>query len=116
MPHAGNESLLRLEDDSALAEVVRRLVQAYVPQRIYLLGSRVRGEVTPDSDYDLLVVVPDDASGERRRSRLGYQVLRRTGVAVDVVVWAADAFRCRLPLRASLPATVLAEGKLVYAA
>jgi predicted nucleotidyltransferase len=47
---------------SALGEIVRRLVDAYQPERIYLFGSWARGEQNADSDYDLLVVVPDDAS------------------------------------------------------
>ncbi len=71
-----------LGEDAVLAEVVRRLVEAYRPERIYLLGSKARGDAGPDSDYDLLVVVPDDAAPERRRSRLAYEVLRGTGTAV----------------------------------
>lgn len=102
--------------DPALAEIVRRLVAGFQPEHIYLFGSKARGEAGPDSDYDILVVVPDGASPERRGSRLGYQALRGTGVAADVVVWTCSAFDSRLHLRASLPSTVVAEGTLVYAA
>jgi len=63
-------------DDPALAEAVRRLVAAYQPERVYLFGSVARGEAGPDSDYDLLLVVADGATPERRRSRLAYEVLR----------------------------------------
>ena len=73
--------------DPQLAELVKRLVAAYSPERVFLFGSRARGEVGPDSDSDLLVVVPDDSGAERATSRLGYQALRGTGVAADVVVW-----------------------------
>ena len=65
-----------LEQDPKLAEVVRRLVKAYAPERIYLFGSVARGENRPDSDYDLMVIVPDEAPPERARSRLAYQALR----------------------------------------
>ena len=58
-----------LKNDPVLAEIVRRLLKAYEPQRIYLFGSKARGDAGPDSDYDLMVVVPDDAPPERRRSR-----------------------------------------------
>ncbi len=102
--------------DAALDEIVQRLVVAYQPQRIYLFGSRARDSATSDSDYDLLVVVSDDAPSEHRRSRLGYEVLRGTGTAADVLVWPQSEFEARLSLRASLPATVMAEGKLIYAA
>lgn len=100
--------------DSRLDEIVRRLVAAYEPERIYLFGSAARGDIGPDSDYDLLVVVPDDASPERQRSRLAYERLRGTGVAADVLVWTRSAFESRLHLRASLPATVVDEGAVVY--
>lgn len=103
-------------DDPNLAEVVQRLVGAYEPERIYLFGSRARGEGGPDSDYDLLVVVPDAAPPERRRGGLGYRALRGTGIAADVVVWTEGAFSRRLQIPASLPATVVREGRIVHAA
>lgn len=102
--------------DSKLAEVVRRLVEAYAPERIYLFGSKARGDAGADSDYDVLVVVPDDAPPERRRSRLAYVALRGTGTAVDVLVCTRRYFEERLHLKASLPATIAREGKLLYAA
>lgn len=102
--------------DAVLKEIVRRLVEAYEPQRIYLFGSKARGDAGPDSDYDLLVIVPDDAPPERRRSRLGYESLWGVGTAADVLVWTAADFNSRLHLVASLPATVLREGTLLYAA
>ena len=105
-----------LKNDPVLAEIVRRLRKAYEPQRIYLFGSKARGDAGPDSDYDLMVVVPDDAPPERRRSRLAYQVLRRTGRAADVLVWTRTSFDSRLSVRTSLPATIVAEGRLLHAA
>ena len=102
-------------EDQALREIVRRLVGAYRPERVYLFGSHARGEAGPDSDYDLLVVVPDSAPPERRRSRLAYEVLWGAGQAADVLVWTQDAFESRVHLRASLPSTVLSEGRLLYA-
>lgn len=97
-----------------LAEVVRRLVEAYCPERIYLFGSWARGEVGPHSDYDLLLVVPDSAPPERKRSRLAYQVLRGTGTAADVLVYTRYHFESRVHLAASLPAAVVREGRLLY--
>ena len=78
--------------DTVLSEVVRRLVEAYRPERIYLFGSVARGDAGPDSDYDIMVVVPDDAPPELRRSRAAYVALWGTGVASDVLVWTALNF------------------------
>lgn len=105
-----------LTHDPRLAEVVKRLVNVYTPELIYLFGSVARGDPGPDSDYDVLVIVPDDASAERRGSKLAYRALWGTGTAADVVVWAKTAFEQRSRVVCSLPATVLREGKLLYAA
>jgi predicted nucleotidyltransferase len=102
--------------DATLAEIVRRLADAYHPRSIYLFGSKARGEAGPDSDYDLLVVVPDNAPPDRRRSRLAYEALRGTATAADVVVCTQSHFEARRHLRASLPGTVLREGRLLHAA
>ncbi|MBZ5626500.1 MAG: nucleotidyltransferase domain-containing protein [Acidobacteriia bacterium] len=102
--------------DPALAEAVRRLLEAYQPERIYLFGSVARGDAGTDSDYDLLVVVPDDAPPERRRSRLAYEALRGTGTAADVLVCSSTYFEDRRSLKASLPGTVLREGRLLHGA
>ncbi|MGH2709535.1 MAG: nucleotidyltransferase domain-containing protein, partial [Actinomycetota bacterium] len=105
-----------LARDPPLAEIIRRLIEAYQPLRIYLFGSKARGDEGPDSDYDLLVVVPDDASSERRDSRLAYEALWGTGTAADVLVCTNSYFEARRHLRASLPGTVLREGKQLHAA
>jgi len=103
-------------EDPVLEELVRRLVNAFQPERIYLFGSKARGEADDDSDYDLAVVVPDSAPHDRQSSRLAYEVLRGTGTAADVVVWTRGRFDSRLHLKASLPSRVVSEGILVHAA
>jgi predicted nucleotidyltransferase len=105
-----------IERDPVLAEILRRLVEAYQPERVYLFGSKARGDEGPDSDYDLMVVVADDAPPERRDSDLAYRALRGTGIAADVVVWMHSRFERRKHVVASLPATVLREGRLLHAA
>jgi len=47
-----------------LDELVQRIVTAVHPMRIILFGSAVRGEMTQDSDIDVLVVMPE---GTNRR-------------------------------------------------
>ena len=106
----------RFQNDPVLSEIVRRLVEAFEPERIYLFGSKARLDETEDSDYDLMVVVSDAAPPEKRQSRLAYQVLRGTRVAVDVLIWARQSFESRLHIKSSLPATVIREGVLLYAA
>lgn len=98
---------------ASLDEIVGRLRDAYEPERIYLLGSAARGDM--QSDYDLMVVVGDSAP-RKRRTRLAYEALRGTAAAADVVVVTHSYFERRRDLPASLPATVLREGRLLFGA
>lgn len=49
-----------------IEELVRRIVEFVHPLRIILFGSAARGEMGPDSDFDVLVVMPDGT--HRRRT------------------------------------------------
>ena len=111
----GTSSVPRLSD-RRLAEIVRRLVAAYRPERVSLFGSTARREAGPESDYDIRVVVDDEAPPDLKRSRRAYEVLSGLPRSGDILVWPRSAFERRLHLRASLPATILHEGELLHAA
>ena len=103
-----------LSKQETITEITRRLVEFYQPVRIYLFGSTARGESGPDSDLDFLVVLPDDAPKERLRGGAD-SVLQDIREAIDVIPWRQTDFDGRAAyVRASLPATVIREGKLLY--
>jgi len=102
--------------DPVLDEIVRRLVEALHPERIYLFGSRARGDAGAESDYDLLLVMPEAQGPLRGLETLAYQSLRGTGAAADVLIQTHGYFESRRHLKASLPATVEREGRVIYAA
>lgn len=105
-----------LARDPVLAEIVRRLVAALHPARLYLFGSRARGEAGPDSDYDIVALVDHPTEPRYRLAQQAFRALRGVPVAVDIVVWDRETFDARLHLKASFPATVVREGKLLHAA
>ena len=101
--------------DEAIAEITRRLVVFYRPERIYLFGSAARGDTTPDSDLDFCVVVADNAPAELLRNGEIYTALRGMGYPKDIVPWRQGDFDARAAhVRSSLPATILREGRLLY--
>ncbi|SRR5258706_6934548 len=102
--------------EPVLDEIVRKLVEVYSPERIYLFGSRARGDAGPDSDYDLLVVVPDGTPQRLRDGRVGYAAVGNIDLSKDILVCTNEYFHSRLHLKASFPSTVVREGKLLYAA
>jgi predicted nucleotidyltransferase len=97
----------------AIAEITRKLVEFYRPERIYLFGSAARGDAGPDSDFDFCVVLPDDAPENLMR---GGEIYNFVGdYATDVIPWRSTDFDARAAhVVASLPATILREGKLLY--
>lgn len=96
-----------------LDEVVYRIVEAAHPLRIILFGSAARGTMGPNSDLDLLVVMPDGIHRRQTAQRL-YRVLGGVGTPKDVVVvTSSDVDRYgQNPSLVIGPA--LAEGKELY--
>lgn len=72
-------------DQKILDEVVLRIVQAVDPLRIILFGSGSRGEMGPDSDLDVLVVMPDGAH-RRKTAHEIYRNMWGIGFAKDIIV------------------------------
>jgi predicted nucleotidyltransferase len=105
-----------VENDSILEEMVRRLVAAFNPDHIYLYGSRARGEAGPDSDYDLMLVVSASQVPRYRRDQQAFRALCGLGVPKEVIVLTRAEFEAGRKVTCSLPATVLREGRLLYAA
>lgn len=98
-----------------MADAVHRLVEALHPERIYLFGSRARGDARQDSDYDFLVVVPDDVAGDRRAlEQRARQALGGLDVAKDLLIYTVAQFERNRPVAASMSATVEREGRLLY--
>ena len=102
-------------DPRVIEEAVRRIVEAVHPRRIILFGSAARGEMGPNSDVDLLVVVRD-GTHRRRTAQTLYRRLMGVGFATELVV----ATESDLPDFGDEPSFVfrdaLIEGKELYRA
>ena len=99
-----------------LARVVERLAEAFQPERIYVFGSQTRGEAMSDSDIDLLIVVAQADEPAHRLAQAAYRIAAPHSLALDLLVMPLDEFERRSRALASLPATVLREGQVLYAA
>ena len=51
-----------------IERMVKRIVRKFHPEQIILFGSQARGDAGPDSDVDLLIVMP--VEGSKRDKRL----------------------------------------------
>lgn len=108
---------LTVEQVQELAAIVLQLAGLFQPEQIYLFGSRARDDAENESDVDLLVVVPDsDQPGYRRDQKAYRGIERRFLFPLDILVVTRAEFEAGVRNRASLPATVVREGKMLYAA
>jgi hypothetical protein len=95
--HPDGSTTRSTQADSALLSQFARLLRARYGARLYLFGSRSRGDARPDSDFDLVAVA--DAFGEQ--PRLGRALDRRdlwraaggTGIPLDLHCLTRDEFR-----------------------
>jgi uncharacterized protein len=71
--------------DRNIGVLLDRIVPVLAPEAVYLFGSRARGKETADSDYDLLVVVPDETPAETIRLTRTCALSRGTGIPADVI-------------------------------
>jgi predicted nucleotidyltransferase len=106
-----------LANERTIQEITQRLVDFYRPVRVYLFGSVARGDDGPDSDLDFCVVVPDSAPREFFRAGAALPALAGIHAAADIVPWRRTDFEQRAAwVKASLPATVIREGRVLYEA
>jgi uncharacterized protein len=91
-------------------------VKAMRPEAIYLFGSRAEDREGPDSDYDLLVVMPDETPADRLGAVAGYEAVRGTGIAADVLPCRRRAFERNKLRPGTLSYVAWRRGRRVYGA
>ncbi len=84
VPSRSQGPLSQEDQDACVEEIVKRIVAGFNPKRIFLFGSRARGDHHADSDVDLLVEVeggdPFKLGGGMRRA------VFRSPLGKDIVV------------------------------
>ena len=82
---APSDERLRGVDLKPIGSLVDRIVAYWHPREIWLFGSRARGEAVAESDWDLLVVVPDEVAEEDLDPVVSWRLQKDSGVRADVV-------------------------------
>ena len=104
--------------DEVLADMVQTIVREVDPERIYLFGSRARGEARQDSDVDLLIIVREPFGPEHSRfqeiNRI-YRALSSFRIPNDVLLYSSDEFARWSQSLNHVVGRCSREGKLLYA-
>lgn len=101
--------------DDQLADIIRRIMEAANPINIILFGSTARGENRPDSDIDLLIVMPDNTHRLETAQAI-YRNLIGVKIAVDIVVATESDINNYKDSSGLIYREALKDGRVLYAA
>lgn len=104
-----------LVDEKMIQQIVRRILSVSSPQRIILFGSAASGQMTRDSDLDLLVVCVDPGDTRKASVRLR-QALRGLGMPMDVIVMAQARFEETKEIIGGISYPANIYGQVIYEA
>ncbi|MEQ1735466.1 MAG: nucleotidyltransferase domain-containing protein [Rhodoglobus sp.] len=114
MANVASPARMRHVEVDAIRPLLDRIVARWHPQQVWLFGSRARGDATPESDWDLFVVVDDSAGDDDLDPGVGRRLRRACGVRADVVPWRARDFAEFRATPNTLAYEVATDGVLVH--
>ena len=96
-----------------IEEMVRRIVERFHPEQVILFGSYARGQAGPNSDVDLLVVMP--VSGSKRKASIEIDlILAGSGLPKDIIVMTPEEVARTKDIVGTIVYPALREGKVMY--
>lgn len=91
---------------------VQTLVREFAPERVVLFGSCARGELTKDSDVDILVVMDCRQDPIDQAVAIRWRIPRP--FPMDLIVRRPAEIKRRLRRGDSFIGTIMREGKVLY--
>jgi predicted nucleotidyltransferase len=103
---------MRVVDEALVTEAGRRLAAAAPDAQVILFGSHARGEASPHSVVDFLVVEPEVANEAEESVRL-HRTLRDLRLPADVIVVSRDYAERWREVRGGVVHTAFSQGRVV---
>jgi predicted nucleotidyltransferase len=101
-------------DVAPIRSLLDRVISRWHPLQVWLFGSRARGDSTPESDWDLFVVIDDSADEAELDPGVGRRLRRECGVRADVIPWRANELAEFRSTPNTLAYSVANEGVLLH--
>lgn len=99
--------------DEKIQEMMDRIVKRFDPEKMILFGSHARGEAGPDSDVDLLVVMPVAGSKRDKMFEIG-MALHDIPLPKDIIVTTPEDFEWRKEIVGTIERPAAREGMVLY--
>jgi predicted nucleotidyltransferase len=102
-------------DNALLSEIVRRILTVARPDKIILFGSAAAGQMTKDSDIDLLIVGPPPANRHEASVEIR-DAIGNVQVPVDVILIATERFESTKDIVGGIAYPAHKYGRVLYEA
>ena len=99
-------------DESLLAEVVRRVVEASSARKVILFGAAARGQMGPDTDIPILIVA--ETENPRKTTANIYEKLFGVGIGVTAVVTTPEHMERHSDTPGLVFRHALEDGRILY--
>lgn len=97
-----------------LAEIVKRIVEGYKPDKIILFGSYAYGNPTESSDIDLFIVKDDNRRSLDRFCEVRKMLRDFTGISIAPVIFTNEELRKRMEIEDDFVLEIISKGKPLY--
>ena len=97
-----------------IEDVSGRIAAEFEPERILLFGSYAWGAPSPDSDVDLLVILPFEGKAVAKSVEMRLKI--KPPFPVDLLVRTPEKIHERLALGDTFIRSILEKGKVLYEA
>jgi predicted nucleotidyltransferase len=108
------QEMIAMTSTDQITELSERIVDEFHPRRIVLFGSYAWGNPNPDSDVDLLVIMPFEGKPVGKSVEMRLKV--RPRFPVDLLVRTPEKIRERLAMGDTFIRDILEQGKVLYEA
>jgi predicted nucleotidyltransferase len=102
-------------DNALLSEIVRRILTVARPDKIILFGSAATGQMTKDSDIDLLIVGPPPANRHEASVEIR-DAIGNIQLPVDVILIATERFESTKDIVGGIAYPAHKYGRVLYEA
>ncbi|MBI4586111.1 MAG: nucleotidyltransferase domain-containing protein [Planctomycetes bacterium] len=102
-------------DQNVIVEIIKRILSVAMPDRIILFGSAATGQMTPNSDIDLLVLEAAPMDTRKESIRL-HHALSDLGYSLDIIVMATERFEETKKVIGGIAYPANKYGKVIYEA
>lgn len=97
-----------------IAEITKRIVDGYNPDKIILFGSYAYGNPAEGSDIDLFIVKDDTRRSIDRFCEVRKMLRDFTGISIEPIIFTNEELKKRLELEDDFVLEIINKGKPLY--